>query len=220
MPTYIYFRINSLLFCSLCKWFDFRLAGNFSNQHSGHSGSVRVCGQFWDGTRPNPMVHSGRVIRSGSTSGRHRCGGMLQLDRQFHRRTVFPTTIGENLVTEFSSIPVLQELHTFFWPCFLSRNCVARMCLSYSSSSSSSSSCLPTSGFPRPKAGHLRTLPVDFPMQQAPMLPTTRPQRVPSLCRCPRHQRNFRWPSWLDRRKVEQTYSLHTRLTSLMDRCS
>lgn len=110
-----------------------------------------------------------------------------------------------------------QELNSLLWPCFLSRHCAARMCLSYSSSSSSSSSCLPTSGFPRRKAGRLRTFPEDFPMPQTPMLSTTRLQRVPFLCQCPRHQRSFRWLIWLDRRKVEQTYRgkpiIYTRLT-------
>lgn len=99
---------------SLSKWFNFhiRLAGNFSNQCSGHSGSVRVCGQFWDGTGTNPMVHSGWVIRSRSTPGSHRCGGMLQLDRQLSCRTAFPKTIGENLLSEFISITFVRDTRT------------------------------------------------------------------------------------------------------------
>lgn len=108
MLEFIHWSV-SFLFFSLHKWFNFRQAGNSSNQHCGHSGSVRICGQFWDGTRTNPMVHSGRVIRSGSTPGSHRCGGMLQLDRQLHCRTVFPTTIGKNLVSEFSSITFFMD---------------------------------------------------------------------------------------------------------------
>lgn len=111
MLEFIHWSV-SFLFSSLHKWFNFRQAGNSSNQRCGHSGSVRICGQFRDGTRTNPMVHSGRVIRSGSTSGSHRCGGMLQLDRQLHCRTVFPTTIGKNLVSEFSSITFFVDTRT------------------------------------------------------------------------------------------------------------
>lgn len=55
------------------------------------------------------MVHSGRVIFSGSTSGSHCCGGVLQLDRQLNCRTVFPTANGKNLVTEFSSITFFMD---------------------------------------------------------------------------------------------------------------
>ncbi len=187
---------------SLSKWFNFhtRLAGNFSNQCSGHSGSVRVCGQFWDGTGTNPMVHSGWVIRSRSTSCSHRCGGMLQLDRQLSCRTAFPKTIGENLQmnSSVSHLSRIQELNAL-WSCLLFRSCVKRTSLSYSSSSLSSSSCLPTSAFPRPKAERLRTSPMGFPMP-----PTTRPQRVPSQCQYPHHQRSFRWLKWLVRRKAEQ----------------
>lgn len=55
------------------------------------------------------MVHSGRVIRSRSTSGSHRCGRMLQLDCQLSCRTAFPKTTGENLVIEFNSIAFFKD---------------------------------------------------------------------------------------------------------------
>lgn len=109
MWDFIHWSVSLLFFSPLYKWFNFWLAGNFTNQRSGHSGSFRICGQFWDGTRTDPMVHSGRVIFSGSTSGSHGCGGVLQLDRQLNCRTVFPTTNGKSLVAEFSNITFCMD---------------------------------------------------------------------------------------------------------------
>lgn len=69
---------------------------------SGHSGCVRLCCQFWDGSRSHPLVYRGWALLPGAPTCCHGCLRLIQLDRQLHCGAEFPSTGGMDSFTSLT----------------------------------------------------------------------------------------------------------------------